>query len=515
MAVLSSRIKMYAKKSFLMMIALLCCASLGYASYITEEFDGWVYQNYTWKAAGYNFSAFVVGPKVQIKSELGMVILENGKCEDLENFHFCIDDYEYEYLDKTLAKVYDRFNLVISAKRPNIDITRTVSEDSIIIGQTSTIMTRVVNTGSIDADVYLYDDIPGFEISSVDGCMINGTIISWKGTLGMSKDHTCTYVIKAINKTSQKTFASIRYFDGSSVKTDSSVSKIISVPDYELRLMTALDKKNITVGDEVMLAVMVNNTLPDTSLTLNLLSIKIPRTMTISKTPFGINKFSEYELRKTVNLEPLEGESYNITLKALETGNTSIETRARYTVSQMTRNMERKDPLNVYFDEANVNIIMDNNSLEAGKKEDVRINLNNPSSKSSFYEVKTVIRSDFRELNMEKKYAALNKKNFEELFNGKVTVPSGIDTAFINITVEYQTYYNEKFRLEESRKYSVGAGSGTQESAPTSAQPQEQEKKKARSNNVLKGNITLIAIGAILFAFVALLSQLRPPRHEE
>lgn len=446
-----------------------------YAEFYSSEYSGWIRDDYTFSFNSITFNSSVVGEKVRIYSSLGSIILENNSCKELSDYNFCITNHELEYLDKTLADVYDRFYLTVSMKRAKVSISRHVSDTYMPIGTESLVTTRLYNSGSLPAEIYYYEDMPGFVISGIKGCILNDSRIYWKGSLGIASEHLCSYTIRSSNKTFLSSKAYVKYFDGKEEHLESSDESVITVPEYEIIINADISPENISAGDKLSLYITINNT-QDQAVTLDYFSITIPEPIRIYDLPRSFNEYSGI-IKGPVHLEGYGSETFNITAEALRTGNYSLNISAKYNIGSISREIKSSVYLNVYFDTPDITVSLINGTLFQGKDYKIMLNLVNPSKEHYIYDITAAIESDFKELPHKKEITSIPINGFEHLYYGKIIAPD-LHRAFVNVTVIYHTPDKEKLLVSKNINFTI-----LNNPKPKNSTAHESENKKSISGD--------------------------------
>lgn len=426
------------------------------ASYKELIFEDWVYHESNFTADGKAFYS-TVSPNVKsmsIKYDEEIVIVRINECKEFSRFDVCFDDRMIWYHDM-LDRDWYKAKIRLYQKLAKINITRSFSNPNLLIGEETSIDLIFKNSGSslIASDILYLDEFPSdFMITGFSGCILSGNSIKWTGELKIGERVECSYKIKAMNKITYNSKASIKYFNGDDIVTEYSDAKKLNVPEYSLTLFTNITNSSLDIGGTTIVYTTLKNINDGEDLMVSLLEMQIPVGFKVVSNS-GEVKQSGDKMIFTGKLIKGESKTFFISFKPEYTGNYTVKYNAKFEIKGIIQNVsDFSDPINVYHRELAV-IRYVPRIIESGKTFAVNISVKNPSMEYQFKNVRVNIVSDMP--NMENKTFGiinlLDKEEFRQLFYQEYAAPNmtGEKTYVFKTYASYTTPYNEFVQLEK------------------------------------------------------------------
>jgi len=337
------------KKRLLFIIFVFLLPSV-FALEQEELYSGTVYpgENVTINNQTFIFNLGSRTDKISIITPSGGIIVKQGECEIKDFFNVCFDGTEFWYHNYTIDKEYYKAKVKVSEILAKIKLIRTIENKDLLIGEETKIDVMFNNTGDRDAtDVVFKDDFPSeFIITDVTNCKIEGNSTRWYGTLLPFLPKSCSYKIKALNKTTFSSIASIQYNDGMRIETVNSGKVRIKVPDYQLNISTYLGDDKISVGEETGFTIILRNIHSDKIIRGVSFKISMPIGLKVTTLPkymrIDYNKYSWNGM-----LTPDKSMKFFFEIKAERKKDYDIITNAVFIINNLRKEVKTLDKLKV------------------------------------------------------------------------------------------------------------------------------------------------------------------------
>lgn len=303
----------------------------------------------------FTFSLSSANDKLSVDLPTGSGIIldmNTSQIKDDYDIHFKgISFWYHNYtLDKMFYKAYVKIYRVLP-DTANIELTRTIENADLLIGEETEIDVTLKNTGDEKATNIIYSDpFPQeFEITEVSGALIeysgSKSTIKWTGSLYQDNEKKISYKIKALNKAVFESNASLSYNNGTGIKKIYSETETITVPDYQLNVSIDLDKEEIVIGDEINIDINLTNVNSEFDIK-GIFSITIPKGLNV-KSYKNIGRNDRiYSWQNT--LEPGDSKIFNMTLEGVIKRNYILEPEIIFKINSVEKKIEKQLNINVY-----------------------------------------------------------------------------------------------------------------------------------------------------------------------
>ncbi len=236
------------KKGYILVLMLLFLPIV----YGSEIFSGDVEDQESWEAGGHTFKAdYNIGnAKLLFEIDNLREILEVAECAYRDNIKVCFDDVELDVTDTVESITVSIYDIT-----PSIEITRTFSDTSLLLGDDTEVTVTLTNDGDAVATNVVYTDSypSSIEVRSFDS---NSAI--WAGSISSGESESFKYKLRAKSVIEYESVATVSHvYDGKKI-TDESDSETIEVKaPYELDI--ELNKERAKRNELVLLNITFEN----------------------------------------------------------------------------------------------------------------------------------------------------------------------------------------------------------------------------------------------------------------
>jgi hypothetical protein len=190
---------------------------------------------------GKTLSLSLAGEKVLINFDAISMILKNGECKSFELYKLCVTSID--------ASFSAGITLTASVGEINTHQTITPKKDFYLIGDSIEVKINITNTGDWNINNLKFEeDLSAFQIDSVSGCKLEGSLIKLETSLGKGSFTECKFRIKTLNTGKFILLGKIDYFNGNEQKSQK-VDDNIKVIEYKLELKNNL-KDTYKIGEK-------------------------------------------------------------------------------------------------------------------------------------------------------------------------------------------------------------------------------------------------------------------------
>jgi len=338
------------KKRLFLVIILFLLPSVS-ALYQKELYSGTVYpgQNVNISNKTFTFNLGSITDKINVVTPSGGIIVKQGACEVKDFFNICFEGTEFWYQNYTLDKMYYKAKVSVSEILPKIELTRTIENKDLTIGEETNIDVIFKNAGDRDADDIIYKDDfpPEFIIASVTNCRSEGNGIRWNGALTTSLEKRCSYKIRAINKITFSSAAMLQYSYGEKTESVNSTIDKIKVSDYQLNISTYLADDDLSVGEETNFTITLKNNNPEKNIQIENFEISMPIGIKVPYVVYGMKQdFNKFRWKGTLTQED-SSVSFFFELKAEQPKDYSLITNAAFLLNNIRGEISTLDKLKV------------------------------------------------------------------------------------------------------------------------------------------------------------------------
>ncbi len=441
---------MMEKRCFLVVFLFFLLASGAFAVEDDEKeiYSGSAASGEVITADGGNFVVSFGGDpaKISVKLPSGYgVVVDKGVCEAEGYYDVCFDSSSFWYHNYTTDRDFYKATIKIYEILALTTLTRTIEKTSFLIDEETKIDVVMENTGRRTAtDVAFKDEFPAsFAITSVEGCKLEGNVVSWEGSINMNGKKECSYVIKALEAVTYISKASLDYNDGSTLR-DITDSKTITVPTYRLSVASSLED-TVEVGSDIDMAIELENLHNSYDIQVVNFYVDVPVKLdVVDKAKLFTQEYNKYKWSGT--LAPLEKNNFYLKLKGTSAGEYKIEEYAEYIINNIRKKIQKEIVVKVTGPVLSVDHDISKKSLNGGEESRILVEATNPSSKYLIKGIELVIVSDipgFKEVR--KAIGNLEAGKTMTILNTQFTAPN-LDisgTYFIDITTSYESDFGE------------------------------------------------------------------------
>ncbi len=422
------------------------------------------------------------------------LVVRNGTCTKKDVYYeFCLEDVEFNLETKDRGAVMSVYSM-----EPDITISRTISKNSLIIGEDTTITATISNEGLSKAHNVTYTDVFPPEINmSIPPAnrgiisikrenkviLANGSVaymytLFWQDDLEVGESVTFSYKITPRKPVDDTFYANVHYFkgykdideksDGLSIKADPYMEIRVNLVDVDFKpsagvinILNWETKSPIRVGEDVIFVVdLVHNYNDNNSINVSELRFYFPEGFFYTK-PYTIRIYENISDQNTsrltggVKLEKINDFYYKWSGIVTKGGKTfAMKLKPMLKDDEQTVRIAAdfsKDGLPVIYDYSKINtyeivredLVIESNfddkqKFASGQREYFTLYIVNENPFVNLTDLN--ISLDVPWLNMKSKHIDLvDEENYADIFIGEVTLPS------VKSTQSYKFYANVSY----------------------------------------------------------------------
>lgn len=431
------------KRGFLLIFVFLILVKSSFSLTQENVFSGTVFHRDIIEIEGVEFDFKVIKGYIAVDIGVSGLIIQNGDCDIKNNFNVCVKNVTFAYRNSTTWEEIYKALVDVYIIKSSLTVTEIMEKSNILIGEKIDVTLSLENTADIPAVNIVFSDQFPNEIQASDpvGCTLSFNKITFKGQVNPNQIKTCTYKLKGLEPISYDSGYVGSYFDG--VNTVNLTSdKSITVLNYSLSTNISLDKEIISIGEVVGLGITLKNINEDDDLTMTSFLLEIPKGFIIIDKPKEmLQKGNIFIWSGKINKET--DVNFTASLKASKSGKQVINLNAAYQIGGFLRNLNRSFDYNVKCDCP----IIDHKigTIVPGLKTDFKVSLINPGS-IDFRNLKVDYSSNIPGIGtFSTAYGRFFKGSNINLIDTRILSPSEDEKYFFNISIVYQTTFNEFF----------------------------------------------------------------------
>ena len=400
--------------------------------------------------------------KVFIEIDVSGVIVENGECRIKDSLDICVQNVSFSYRNydpwydvyKAEVKVYQ-----IKAK---LDVSHTIEKENLLIDEETTGILSFENTADVPAkDVAATMPIPStLIVTETEGCKQANGIILFKNDVAPRQVRACTYKAKGMSPGDYELLANVTYFDGAENKVTVSGALEGKVYNYSLEISYNTSKSIFDIGENFNMSLVLENINDEHELSVTALSIKIPEKIVAVKKPKETTGSGRL-IGWSGALKPKEKKSLDFELEGLVTGKYDFFADGSYKEDKFLREVHKSQSINVNCTCLRIEHDFSQNIVVSGQRAVLIADLVNPGP-NDFRNVRVSYAADVPGIEPRSStYSSIRAGERIRMFDSSVIAPGLGEAYYFNITVAYESPYQEIFTKKESIPIKVLGLQGT------------------------------------------------------
>ncbi|MAG08194.1 hypothetical protein CMO89_01870 [Candidatus Woesearchaeota archaeon] len=437
---------MIKKRCILLLFLIVFLVRPAYGESREKIYDDWLHTDESFTAANKTFVIGIDQPADSASVNLNGygLIIERGVCEDIANLSICLNALNVSYRNFTQHEDVYKAKIAVYSYLADLELTRAIEESELSIGETTKVSIVIKSTGRLIAsDIEYSDTFNDFDILDMDGCNIRGKSVVWAGSLPVDREVRCSWKIKAKNKASFSSNASLTYYNGVETITESSDTISVNVQDYSLKILFNLSRDKLEVGETSNISIILRNNHSTENLNNIYFYLDIPDGLEVLEKSRLTKQDQTYTLRDSLDLD--EERKLFVMLKAKYPGKYSLESYARFGVGSLTKRVDKTEELEVYLDNLSISFKITNKVLSLFEKTNIKAYVANPN-KGTLSDISAFINSnivgiDIETINIEE---IIGKSNYK-LIDVDFTAPNISHQYFVFVNASYKSLSGQKF----------------------------------------------------------------------
>jgi len=416
-------------------------------------FSGTVSSKETKEIEGKEFYFIVTENLASVSIDVSGIIIKNGDCKTKDDFRVCITNISFAYRNSTTWEYIYKALVKVYLVKSELEVTKSAAKTEILVGEETDAELKIENSGEAFAEnVVLNEEYPvEFLVSNAEGCFAVFNKITFKGQVAPKQTRICKYKLKGLSPVIYDSKAEGSYFNGVETK-NLTAAKTITVSNYSLKASMIMDKKNITIGQDSNFLLTLENIDKNNDLKMTSLVLTVPNRFSIKKKP--------REMQENNNMLIWNGAigkksmlNFTGVLSAVKSGRQDFKIGAAYRIGEFLRDFNESYAFDVNCDCPYVDYEV--GSLVPGLKTDFIVSLKNPG-KLDFKNLKINYLTNIPEVdNFSSAFGAIVKESSIDLVRERIISPAENDAYYFNISVVYESQFNEFFVQKEAISISL------------------------------------------------------------
>lgn len=415
--------------------------------------------------------------RLYIQGEEESVIVDQGYCEILNYKEFCyitaiFDPAEgYGKKDYKRNKILPSIHLTVSDLRPQVVVTRTVSNTTPYLQDTVTVKISMVNNGLKTAETVTYRETIPQEAVILEHPSLRreGNILEWTGSVVYGSNVTLSYELRFTKPFAGTVNASLNYtYNGNPYSlTNKDISITTNTAKIPLTITTTIDKNPAVINELVIYTVSLTNTDPSEMVTITEMLIHVDDGFIVSSYE-PLQKKTTSDFRYNMVLQPGETKTFTLGVVGLFTGDydlgLSLNATSYWKLELRTLSERHTDnkTITIKLGEIRplIHFLLNDLSLISGQESLVEISLENTDEKRSFHNITARVTTDYPYFeNLSSFVEVLYPKEKKVIYTQNFKAPWVEQEQHYNIMVQgsYQTTNNELFDYSKTETFQVNA----------------------------------------------------------
>jgi len=420
-----------------------------------KVFSDWVYNENTiiLDNKEFYFKLGSEGNTVLLRSDNDYNIMSLGSCKDFdEKRYICFNESFYETVTDPANKAY----INIYYKKPKLNITRTINDNILLVGEQATFSVTIYNRGERNVDnVYFLDDFSdNIILKSVSGCSYKDNDVFFKGTIQRGSYKSCSYTISTTNAVDVTTIASVSYNNGfDDIINYSSAIRLYSTS--VLAINSTIDNRTIQINQKTNIHINITNSATNTIEIENFI-VKMPAGLNV--TFAAIAQTGEGTYRWADTLYSNSSKDILFIVEGLRTGSSEILMNVDYEMDEEEYKITNyKD--NVIVEDEGIELdssIADSQRFDANTEKTISIMAIN---KNNYTDLKNLVLRFNSTLFSSRIYelSTLGEQAREKIGSVTLTLPDVSTTTSYKIiaNITYETLYGDRGSEKLERSFIV------------------------------------------------------------
>ena len=332
---------------FALILLMMACSAYGIES--ESIFEGRVANGEIFEVKNVTYRPSMFNDNQKLLLIFGEISLniDIGLCEAFNSLEFCFKSATYWYTNHTQDQNYYKAQIDVRQLIAKLELTRSISETDIKVGEEIRIRTIIKNIGSeVAENINFTDAFPdNLSMDEITACTKEGNTATFKGALEPLEQIQCDYTLKGIDKEAYSSVAKLTYFNGLKNITLQSSSENIKVEKHKIEVTANEINKYFDVNDTYDFWVKINNTAGEDRITVKI-TIQFDEGVEITTQPADIPKKHDY-YEIVYALDPKQAHEYVFPLRFRQKGKITINAVAEYNLGTIKNRINKTFSLQV------------------------------------------------------------------------------------------------------------------------------------------------------------------------
>ncbi|MBI2653652.1 hypothetical protein HYX02_02460 [Candidatus Woesearchaeota archaeon] len=388
----------------------------------------------------FRFNYDINNDKVFVQTPSTGLIVDNGACKSNNIFKICINKANFSYRNSTTWVYYYDVDATIYKLTGSLSPTSKAGSTTLLQNEQTEFSIIITNPTDFEITGIDYrQDLSPFIIAQVKGCSLDGTQISWQGSLKSKFDKTCTAIIIAEKDGTFSLSGNLTYFNGYETEKKTTDTLTVKVLPDQLKIGRIVD--NYTEAKKPFYMNMSLQNINKEEKMGSSITIELPNNMVLLENIEGFDK--EFNtLKHNIILEPDSYFNYTMYLEASSESKAPIKQKFVYSLKGIQDVTENETFVNATEPKPVINFSTYNPEITPGEKFVVIAKIQNPSRFNEITDIQAKLTAPYSNEVVER----LNKLKPNETYaiiSNTLALPSDAlfdKTIKLELCIEYKFF---------------------------------------------------------------------------
>lgn len=483
---------MYKKRGVLLALAVLIFLLFAFSCNAALIFSKYIMPNDTVAVQGNKFT-FMLSKDwetLYVKGNGTTNLMGLYGCRETTYYTICFNETRYnlsadqgtvDHYNQEIPQIY----LKIYDKTPELKITRTIDNATLLLGEETTYNVDIKNSGNIDLYKVTFSDELPLQLQILSFMQLNkkGNAISWEGNIMSGKNKSFHYEVKAIAPFDAKTKAKLTYSYANKTKQIESSELRVRVVE-PINITYGMARNNVSIYENTSFYVNFANTDPVYPVNITHLRIYIPANIIVKSYSSDLIKGGDSSYRWSKNLAKGQKAGVRLNISSIYYGMYPFKADITYVTHKTEFDKTVTKNLSFYIQRLKPAIQVSPTIIRAGADAEIRVSLTNSNTQISFNNIKCVFESEFTK-NSANIYALILPETTLEIYSKNFTPSAALAGQLVSFAVNcnYRTANSQQFYSSKTINVSVRAGNQSQAGVTTTTNPKIQFGSFANNSN--------------------------------
>ncbi|MBI1935593.1 hypothetical protein HYS31_04070 [Candidatus Woesearchaeota archaeon] len=392
--------------------------------------------------------------KVYVQNPYSNMIVPTGECRSNDIFKVCAANASYYDKNITTWVFFYKIDISVYKLTGSLETDTAISQATLLQNEPVDFSITIRNPTSFDVTGISYtEDLSPFTVIESTGCSLDGTIMSWQGSLKPNFEKKCSAKLYSGAGGSFILSGNLSYFNSYENEKISVDTASVSVLPEQLKVSRLVDS-NVEVQQPFYMNMSLQNLHPSEKMRV-VIAIEPPENFAILKKPYEM-LLDKNSIKHIISLEHGSSYAYSLYLIGKSESKASIKQSFDYEIKGIRSILENYTFVQAAEPNPIINFTSDPPQPAIGQSFNAYARLTNPSSIYSLKGIKAKINAPSNSL-IEKSFSKLGPKE-DFLVSAPLSIPDDFDKASFEIDVDVEYGFEDHTRsLSESYELKINS----------------------------------------------------------